>query len=447
MANRLELKFSKFTYSTIFTILSRQGVGFLASLISSILLFRVLGAEQFGFWAYIIALMSIPNLFVQPILTSLLRTLPDEENNKKYSYFLSIFQLAVGIWAIISAILLTFIFMPNDILNIFSLDSLTLEQKLYPILILIIKYLIEFFNTCIAAYCAALLDIRRQQLALLVKRLCEVLSIFIISVFFSDKDSLLSIVAGYLCCIEILFFIFWIRWLWNSCERSQFEFIKIEFFKRTELQSLTAPLLGISLTSFLGRRAGIFLFGYFGLYNEVAILSIVERVFSLANKFSSNFLHALLPFYSRVNASAILPIIITIAISFGHGIAGNFLYLTGPLWLQLWDISIDDTLTMVLFLLAVNTICLGYLQSSSQLLLQSGILTFAFRVSLYRRLIFFAFLYFYHSTLIDVVLAETVSMFAAVVMYLVFSKIKRSLQFLSIMIVSLFLCVLISFYL
>ena len=280
----------------------------------------------------------------------------------------------------------------------------------------------------------------------MLKRVGEVLSILIVSLFYPDSDVLLAIIAGYLCCIEILSLVYWLQWLWNKIELSKFKVINIEFISRKELRSLTAPLLGSALTALLGRRAGIFLFGYFGLYNEVAILSIVERIFVFANKFPNNFLQALLPFYSRVNKSQRLPIVISAGISFCHGIAGNFIYLTAPLWLQLWDISIDDALLTVLFLLAVNTICLGYLQSSSQLLLQAGILTLAFHIGLFRYMIFFGFLYFNHETLIDVVFAGTCGIVASMPMFLVFSNYKRSIQFLSLAIVSLFLLLLFGFH-
>lgn len=431
LPNLLIFWFKSYFHDAILPVLRRQGVGFISSVLLSAIFLRGLGFEQFGFWAYLVAILSIPNSFSQPIITSMLRFLPEQTENEKFTYFVKYVQLAFMTWLVLYLLVGLFIFLPADFSNIFSFNILSRSEYILILLILIIKFFFEFVSFCTASYSAALFEIARQQNFLAIKRIVETTLLASMIILLDTRDHILLFTALLMCVCEFLGLIYWLRWLRSGLLDKNISSIRHSPHKIIEISSFILPLSGIQIVSFLGKRAGIFLFGYFGLMNEVALLAVIDKMFSLANKFPSNLLNALLPYYSRLSKNKNLKLILSYCLSVGYGIAGNILFFTAVIWLQIWGITLTSGLETAVCLLSINLVSLGFLQISSQEQFQKGNMNLAFRVTIVRRSTFFIMLCFINDSLIDVILCETFGILAGATAYVISNPENRLVQIMT----------------
>ena len=399
-------------------ILSRQIVSGLASLLISILLFRIFGQYDYGLWVLWIFALSLPNLLSQPIFTGLLRFLTDQPPTKQQQYFGYVFQLSfilylVG-WSILGSVLYiwpSFIFQD-------SIDEVELSAIKLSLNLIMIKLFMEFFSFGLSSYCLAVKRVVESQAVLLVKRLIELATISLIYFDLFPIFDKFVIVALFLLIVELTSVVFWLGWFAKRSEFKKLSVIKISFLQKSEVKSFFFPLVGSSLIATIGKRAGVLLLGYFQMFESLALFSVAERIFHLANKVPANFLNTTIPFFSQLRTKKNVKSLISLSLTFLYGLSSILIFSSASIWLKLWGIVLDEELQNVIFFFALNLCLSGFLQASSQHLLQEGVWYQMLTTSLFRRLTFLISLTFYHDTILQIVVAETVGIVSSVALIL-----------------------------
>lgn len=433
-------------FTIIAPIISRQAVGGISSLLISMLLLRIFGKSDFGVWTFLLLLLSVPNIFFQPIFTGLLRFLPEQPKDTQIEYFIYVFQVSAMLWLCTTTIGLLILYNFPDIISPAVIDNQASINWILILGILFSKCFIEFLNFSISSLCLALQNVLQHQTIMFIKRIVELFSICLFFIIQGEGNNNFLNIAIILFAIESLLLLYWMSWLTRKIERDHFKRLTYSFFQRPEVSEFFIPFLGVSLFSIAGKRAATFLLGYLQLFEMLALFTILDRVFNLANKFIGSFLYTISPYYSKINKNALLKSAIAVNLSLFFGISSLALLLLSPYWLKFWALEISQDLSFVLLFFAINLCLMGIVQAGGQRQLQQGTAKGLFRISIVRRTVFFVFLYLFHDNLLHFVMAETAGIIAAAIFYLFIQAPLRSSENINIATTLCFLFGMVSLY-
>ena len=419
-------------FTIIAPIISRQAVGGISSLLISMLLLRIFGKSDFGVWTFLLLLLSVPNIFFQPIFTGLLRFLPEQTKDTQIEYFIYVFQVSAMLWLCTTTIGFLILYNFPDIISPAVIDNQASINWILILGILFSKCFIEFLNFSISSLCLALQNVLHHQTMLFIKRVLELFLICLFFIYQTEGNNNFLDIAVILLTLELLLLLYWMSWLTRKIKSFRFKRLTYSFFQRREVSEFFMPFLGMSLFAIAGKRAAIFLLGYLQLYETLALFTILDRVFNLANKFAGSFFHTISPYYSKINKSALLKSAIAFNLSLFFGVSSLALLLFSPYWLKFWSLEVSEDLSLVLLFFSINLCLMGIVQGGGQRQLQQGTAKNLFRIAVARRAVFFVFLYLFHDNLLSIVVAETAGIIAAVIIHIFIQARLKSSENLNI---------------
>lgn len=268
-------------------------ISMIASFLSSILIVRLLGAELYGKYIYLTALIAILPIWYTAFDQILIRFAPEESTEKKIELLKGVIFLKILFFLLLSSIFSIYIF---------TFERNFIQQDNIFLLVMILLLCKEFITIFQTSY-SAIINIYEKYISLtfasVANSIIYLLFIFIISFQNFSHKKILFLMTFFMLTGTFLTYLF-SRHLANKLLKINYSLYNISLsnikniFVRNKIMYF-GPLQFTNIQSYLKLYLAQLLLANFTTYTNVAYYELIRKIFTITHKFIPKIMDLFIP--------------------------------------------------------------------------------------------------------------------------------------------------------